>query len=310
MRNTILIFLALSLIAGANADARDPDTVRLWPDGPPGSQSSPTSLAITERGAAGELRDRYATGITDPTLSVFAPREPNGQALLIVPGGGYVRVVMDKEGFETAEWFQQRGITAFVLLHRLPGESWIDRANVPLQDAQRALRWIRASSSNYGVDKDRIGVLGFSAGGHVAASLATGFDRRVYAPVDAVDEVPARPDFAVLMYPVISMHADIAHAGSRERLLGPKPGVGLVRRYSVEHQVTPATPPVFLLHAADDDAVDVDNALRMFDSLRRHSVQVDLHVYAEGGHGFGMRYAQGLPIAEWPSLLAAWLADR
>lgn len=310
MRNTILIFLALSLIAGANADARDPDTVRLWPDGPPGSQSSPTSLAITERGAAGELRDRYATGITDPTLSVFAPREPNGQALLIVPGGGYVRVVMDKEGFETAEWFQQRGITAFVLLHRLPGESWIDRANVPLQDAQRALRWIRASSSNYGVDKDRIGVLGFSAGGHVAASLATGFDRRVYAPVDAVDEVPARPDFAVLMYPVISMHADIAHAGSRERLLGPKPGAGLVRRYSVEHQVTPSTPPVFLLHAADDDAVAVDNALRMFDSLRRHSVQVDLHVYAEGGHGFGMRYAQGLPIAKWPSLLAAWLVDR
>jgi acetyl esterase/lipase len=310
MRNPILIFLALSLIAGANADARDPDTVRLWPHGPPGSQSSPTSLTITERGAAGELRDRYATGITDPTLSVFAPREPNGQALLIVPGGGYVRVVMDKEGFETAEWFQQRGITAFVLLHRLPGESWIDGANVPLQDAQRALRWIRASSANYGVDKNRIGVLGFSAGGHVAASLATGFDRRVYAAVDAVDEVPARPDFAVLMYPVISMHADIAHAGSRERLLGPEPGAGMVRRYSVEYQVTPATPPVFLLHAADDDAVDVDNALRMFDSLRRHSVQVDLHVYAEGGHGFGMRYAQGLPIADWPSLLAAWLANR
>lgn len=310
MRNCVLLFLALSLAAQANADSPQADTVRIWPDTPPGSQATPTTLQITERGAPGELRDRYATGITEPTLTVFAPAEANGQAILIVPGGGYQRVVMDKEGFETAEWLQQLGITSFVLIHRLPGDSWTERADVPLQDAQRALRWIRANRTDYGVSEQRIGVLGFSAGGHVAASLATGFDRTVYAPVDSIDEFSARPDFAVLMYPVISMHADIAHAGSREKLLGAAPDEDAVRRYSMEHQVAAGVPPVFLLHAADDDSVVVENSLRMFAALRARGVPVDLHVFTHGGHGFGLRFATGLPITEWPALAGRWIAEH
>ena len=310
MRPGVLMVLALSLFSPANAGSLQPDAVRIWPAGPPGSQATPTTLLITERGDPGALRDRYATGIAEPTLTAFPAAEANGQAILIVPGGGYQRVVMDKEGFEAAEWLQQRGITSFVLLHRLPGETWTDRADVPLQDAQRALRWIRANRADYGVSEQRIGVLGFSAGGHVAASLATGFDRKVYAPVDSIDDVSARPDFALLMYPVISMHADIAHAGSREKLLGAAPDEEEIRRYSMEQQVSAGMPPVFLLHATDDASVDVQNSLRMFAALRTGGVPVDLHVFAQGGHGFGLRFATGLPIAEWPVLAGRWIAEH
>jgi len=293
-------------LAGTAA-AADPEAVSIWPDGPPGRQASPTVQTVTERSEPPELRDRIVTGITDPQLAVFRPEAPDGTALLMAPGGGYQRVVLDKEGYETAEWFAARGVTAFVLTYRLPGESWTAGPDTPLQDTQRALRWIRHHAAAFGVDPSRIGVIGFSAGGHAAATLLNRYEDTVYEPVDAVDRESARPDFGALVYPVISMRDGLAHAGSRERLLGPDFSAADIAAHSPERDVGPATPPTFLLHAADDESVVVGNSLEMYTALREAGVSAELHVFAEGGHGFGLRYVAGKPVAIWPELLHAWI---
>lgn len=176
------------LLAAGAAEGK-PREIRLWPDGPPGVQSEPTDQTVVERGDADGLRDRYAIGVTEPSLTIFEADDPNGTGILIVPGGGYRRVVMDKEGYEAARWFADRGITSFVLLHRLPAESWSDGPGVPLQDAQRAMRWVRAAAAAYELNRRCIGVMGFSAGGHVAATLANRFDD----PVGGVDRRNLRP---------------------------------------------------------------------------------------------------------------------
>jgi acetyl esterase/lipase len=190
----------------------------IWPGHPPGVQQPPTTLIITERSQPPDLRDRFATDIDQPTLRVFPAVKPTGVAILVIPGGGYQRVVMDKEGYEVAEWLAQRGITAFVLLYRLPGENWSAGADTPLQDTQRSMRWIRHHAADFSIDPTRLGVVGFSAGGHAAATLITSYDRTVYANIDEIDRQSARPDFAALIYPVISMRDDLTHEISFPRL--------------------------------------------------------------------------------------------
>jgi acetyl esterase/lipase len=299
--------LFLASVLGGAVGAEETSVVPLWPDGPPGRQSARTELIVQERGIAGGLRDRAATGIAQPTLTVFRANRPNGSGLLIIPGGGYERVVMDKEGYETARWFAERGTTAFVLLYRLPGESWENRSDVVLQDTQRAMRVIRSRAARYSLDRGRIGVMGFSAGGHAAAVLSTRFADVVYPPADPIDETPARPDFTVLMYPVILMDGNAAHAGSRMNLLGPEPKATDVAVQSPHSNVSATTPPTFLLHAADDESVVVLNTLRMHSALLNSGVATELHVFAVGGHGFGMRNATDLPVAVWPELVNRWM---
>jgi acetyl esterase/lipase len=306
---TLLLQLGAGGLAAAAAEPLQTLAIDLWDDGPPGKQSSATSLSVVDRDSSGALRDRAATGITNPTLTVFRPTEPDGSALLIIPGGGYERVVLDKEGYESARWFAERGTTAFVLLYRLPGEAWLDGADVVLQDTQRAMRVIRSSAKEYGIEKNRVGVLGFSAGGHAAAMLATRFDDPVYAAVDAADAEPARPDVAVLMYPVIFMQGADAHAGSRTNLLGRNPRPDEEKLHSPQLQVTSATPPTFLLHAADDEAVVPANSMAMHSALMQAHVRTELHVFTEGGHGFGIRGTAGLPVAAWPALVHAWMTE-
>jgi acetyl esterase/lipase len=301
------LLVAVSLLGCGTARAGDPATVVIWPDGPPGGQSVPTRQTVTERSQSPEVRDRFVTGITDPSLALFRPENPNGMALLMAPGGGYQRVVLDKEGYETAEWFAARGVTAFVLLYRLPDESWSAGPNTPLQDTQRAMRWIRHHAADFGLDPSRIGVVGFSAGGHAAATLLTRFDETVYEPLDEVDRQSARPDFGALIYPVISLSGRLAHEGSRERLLGADYHEADIRTHSPERQVGPDTPPVFLLHAADDEAVPAENSIVMYRALRDAGVCAELHLFAEGGHGFGLRYVAGKPVAAWPELLLSWM---
>jgi acetyl esterase/lipase len=313
-RQVIFTTLLMQLAAGALPvqAAEEPAqavVLDVWPAGPPGTQSAPTTLTVVDRSAAGALRDRAATGITKPSLTVFRADEPDGSALLIIPGGAYERVVMDKEGYESARWFAERGTTAFVLLYRLPGESWSDGADVVLQDAQRAMRVIRSSAEDYGIDRHRVGVMGFSAGGHAAALLATRFDDHVYAPVDASDKRTARPDFAVLMYPVIFMEGNEAHAGSRVNLLGSDPRTDDVALHSPQLQVSSATPPTFLLHAADDESVVPANSMTMHSALIAAGVESELHIFAEGGHGFGIRGTTGLPVVVWPELVHAWMQE-
>lgn len=311
---SLLITGLLAMVVPVAAQTPSADTateaasrIELWPGGvAPGSEGVTLAQSILERSTDPARPDRILTGITRPHLVVHRPARPNGAALLVAPGGGYQRIVLDKEGSAIAPVFADGfGYTLFVLRYRLPDEGHADGRDAPLADAQRALRLIRARAEQWKLDPRRIGVIGFSAGGHVAASLATRFDEKVYAPVDATDTHSARPDFALPIYPVIDM-GEHAHPGSRERLLGASPADADVAAYSLQRRVGPTTPPSFLLHAQDDASVSVENSLRFYDALQRAGVPAALHVFPQGGHGFGVRDAVG-PLAIWPRLAHAWI---
>lgn len=291
----------------AESAAEAASAIPLWPGVAPGSEHVPAVQSIVERSDDPALPDRIITGVTRPYLVVYTPPHPDGSALLVIPGGGYQRVVLDKEGTALVPAFVDRGgVTLFVLRYRLPGEGHDDARDAPLADAQRALRLIRADAAARGLDPHRIGVMGFSAGGHVAASLGTRFDETIYTAIDAADRESARPDFMLLVYPVIDMGERFAHPGSRTRLLGPAPTTADVAAYSLQNRVTAKTPPTFLLHAADDDVVPVENSLAFHASLRRAGIDAALHVFPHGGHGFGTREARG-PLAAWPRLALDWM---
>jgi acetyl esterase/lipase len=305
-RRTLLGAGTAAAATAAHAGADPVEVVRLWPGRPPGAPARLPQLQISDRVATSGFQDRYATGIAEPLMTVFRPARPNGAAALIAPGGGYIRVVIDKEGFEAARRLAEAGITAFVLRYRLPTDGWTPRADAPLQDAQRAIRLIRAGAKGFGIDPARIAVMGFSAGGHVAASLATRHAAHVYPPMDAADAQDARPDVAALLYPVIDMALPYAHRGSREALLGPAPTADAEAVFSAQRTVDARTPPSFLVHALDDPAVPPENSLGYLAALRAHRVPAEAHFFEEGGHGFGLRLAQGKPCAAWPDLFLAW----
>lgn len=289
----------------AVADAAG-ERIALWPAGRvPGEQGTARAPHVVERGSDRHRPDRYVDQVDAPWLVVHAPAHPNGRALLVIPGGGYQRVVIDREGSELVpDWVDRAGYTLFVLRYRLP-EAARDR-QAALADAQRAMRLIRAQAAQRGLQADSVAVMGFSAGGHVAARLATGFDAPVYPATDATDRISARPARAMLVYPVIDMGGQ-AHPGSRQRLLGADADAALVARYSMQRQVRGDMPPTLLLHAADDDVVSVDNSLLMAQALAAQGVQHELHVFARGGHGFGMRAPDGSTTALWPLLAQRWL---
>jgi acetyl esterase/lipase len=308
-RRSLLGLAAFAAATPALAEAPDPtEVVRLWPATPPGAPEVLPREEIVDRIKTSGFQDRYVTGVGTPLMTVFRPARPNGAAALLIPGGGYIRVVIDKEGFEVAHRFADAGITCFVLRYRLPREGWSPDA--PLQDAQRAMRLIRARAADFRIDPDRVVAMGFSAGGHVAASLATGFARRVYEPIDVTDRLSARPDVSGLIYPVIDMAKPFAHVGSREALLGPSPTPQMEAAWSLHRHVTPETPPTFLAHAADDPSVPLDNTLEYLAALRTAKVPAEAHIFEEGGHGFGIYLARGKPCAAWPELFLTWTGRR
>lgn len=310
-RRTLLFLASAAAASPARARSADPtEVVTLWPGQPPGAPAVLPREQVTDRIATSGFQDRFVTGIGRPLMTVFRPAKPNGAAALIAPGGGYIRVVIDKEGFEIARRLAEAGVTSFVLRYRLPAEGWTGAADVPLQDAQRALRLIRAGAARYGIDPGRVAALGCSAGGHVAASLATGRGRTVYAPVDAADALSARPDLSALLYPVIHMALPHAHRGSRQALLGGAPTAEAEAAYSPHRQVSAGTPPTFLVHAADDTSVPVENSLDYLAALRAAKVPAEAHIFEEGGHGFGIHLARGKPAAAWPELFLTWAARR
>jgi len=282
------------------------ETIDLWPHGAPGMPANPPVETVSERSRDHSINDRAVTGIAKPRLVVFRPRLPNGAAIMIMPGGGYQRVVIDREGYELARHFAARGFTCFVLFYRLPGEGWKDPANTPLQDAQRAMRLIRARANTYALSPERVAAMGFSAGGHLCADLATRYNADVYAPVDAADTLTAKPFVAAPIYPVVSMSAPLAHMGSREKLIGKDASPALERAHSPQLNVTADTPPCFLCAAEDDPVVPVENTVILRTALKAHEVPVETHLFANGGHGFGLRGAIGKPVAIWPELFLNW----
>lgn len=239
-------------------------------------------------------------------MKVFRPLRPNGAALLVTPGGGYSAIVIDREGYEIASWLSERGWTVFVLYYRLPGEGWASRENVPLADAQRAMRLIRSRATHFGIDSDKVGALGFSAGGHICGDLATRYDASVYRPVDFVDRLSARPAIAAPIYAVQSMSLPLAHVGSRDMLLGPNPTPDVQRAHSPAHNVTIATPPYFLAHAEDDTIVSVENTVEMRAGLKAAGVKVETHLFTVGQHGLGLPGPSGEPAQHWKEMFAVW----
>lgn len=292
---------------GVQPAIADPvETIDLWPAG---ALTPPPELAerTVQRATDAAISDRYVTGIIRPRLVVFRPSRSNGRAVLVMPGGGYRLVVVDKEGYELGRWLSARGYTVFVLFYRLPGEGWANRADVPLADAQRAMRLIAQRAATDGFDPARILAIGFSAGGHLCADLATRFAAPAYAPIDGADQLGARPWAAAPIYPVISMTPPDAHGGSRDNLLGPSPTPAMEAAHSPHRGVPSDAPPMFILHAEDDATVPVANALLLRQALRARGIAVDCHLFSQGGHGFGLRGTTGKPVAIWPELLARWI---
>jgi acetyl esterase/lipase len=290
--------------AGKRADGDPTETIDLWPAGAPGAPARMPIETVIARSTDPGFSDRAVFGIARPRLVVFRPAKPNGAAMLVAPGGGYKWVVVDKEGYEMGRWLAARGITAFVLFYRLPGEGWQNAPDVALADAQRAMRLIRHRAADFGVDPVRVGAMGFSAGGHVCADLAARFATPTYKAVDAADALSARPLLAAPIYPVVSMTPPDAHPGSRRLLIADNPA--LEERHSPHRNIPADAPPHFLLHAEDDDAVPVANTLMLRAALQARGIVTQTHLFARGGHGFGLRKAKGLPVAVWPELFLTW----
>ena len=308
------LILGTALLAASRAQAQMPlldtdkmadstEVLLLWPGKAPGDLGNMRTLTMTERSKEpGRYHDRAATGISRPDLTVYRPARPDGSALLLIPGGGYDHVTTDKEGTDLAREFAKSGITSFVLRYRLPQEGWSNGKDVPLQDAQRAMRLIRSRAGEYKIEPARLGVVGFSAGGHLAATLATrGAAAKVYDPVDTADTLDCRPDFTGLIYAGVMM-------GGRNIEPNPSPDESAAR--APLYHVSASVPPSFLCQNIDDPQVPVGNLVAFFEALRKAGVPCELHLFEKGGHGFGIRGAVGTPTAAWPKLFLAWGASR
>jgi acetyl esterase/lipase len=285
------------------------EIIPLWPGMPPGGEGVHLETKVVERSeeTGVSFPDRFVNGIDKPTLQVFRPQKPDGSAVVVAPGGGYGSVAFDREGVDVARRLNASGVTVFVLRYRLPAEGWANAKDVPLQDVQRAMRIVRAGAQGFGVDPNRLGVFGSSAGGHLAASLATRYYDKVYEPLDNIDAQDAKPAFATLMYPVITMSEPGTHPGSRLALLGPNPSDAIVDRYSCEKLVSDKTSPCFICMVANDEVVrPMENGVAMFQALRAATVPVELHIFEEGKHGFGLRLTKGKPVSAWPDLFLHW----
>lgn len=302
-RRSLLLAGGGALLAGmTNAQAAEAETeILLWPGAPPGGGGPSGARHVSATGAV--------SNVATPSMQVFAPAKPNGYAVLVAAGGGYKRMEMQNEAVPAAQWLAARGITAFVLAYRLPGEGWANGPLAPLQDAQRALRLIRANARRYGIDATRVGVLGFSAGGHLLGMAAARSGYASYTALDSADSHSARPANAALIYPVITLEAPYDHTSTRKILVGDHPSASDSAEWSVQTHVRANCPPMFLTQAADDPISDPANTVIMQQACVQAGVPVELHKLASGGHGFGMGRA-GSPTAEWPTWYQAWLRDN
>jgi acetyl esterase/lipase len=299
--------LADTLMPGDGSVPTDPrEIITLWPGMAPGGEGLHLPNRIQNRDPGAAPVDRYIDQVGAPSMIVFRPATPDGSAMIVAPGGGYAREMMDFEGTDVARRFNAAGVTVFVLRYRLPGEGWARRSDVPLQDAQRAMRLMRFNAAHYGLDPARIGFMGFSAGGHLACSIATRFTASVYAPIDAADSIDARPSFSVPMYPVVTMGPG-CHAGSRDNLLGPNASAEPIEAYSCEKHIPADAPPTWMCLAADDMTVPpLPNAGAYFTALQAAKIPSEIHIFEAGGHGFGIAKTVGKPNAAWPELLLHW----
>ena len=287
---TLQITAGLLILAGLSittAYGIEPGTKTelLWPNGAPGAKGN-------------DANDK-------PTMTIYLPakEKATGSAVVIFPGGGYRMVAIDHEGRQVARWLNELGIAAFVVDYRHRGRGYGHPA--PIQDAQRAIRTVRNRSAEFGIEPNKIGIIGFSAGGHLASTAGTHFNEKFYEPVDSNDGASARPDFMILIYPVISM-GPLSHSGSRSSLLGGNASQELADKFSNEKQVDSNTPPTFLVHATDDKTVPAENSISFYLACKKAHVPAEIHIWQKGEHGFGMGKS-GTPVSRWPALCADWM---
>jgi len=288
-------------------------TIDVWPHGAPGAPANlpPESDTTTAKDnlIAGKPIIRLGN-VSTPTLTLYWPTgKSTGAAIVVFPGGGYRILAIDLEGTEVCDWLNSAGITCVLLKYRVPDTGPYPKSAAALQDAQRALGIVRSHAAEWHIDAHRLGVLGFSAGGHLAAALSTQFDKRIYDRIDAADELSCRPDFAILCYPVITFEAPYCHKGSRENLIGKNPDPKLLESLCNEKQVTEKTPPTFLFHTNQDTGVPPENSVLFYMALRKAKVPAELHVYEKGAHGVGLAPRDPV-LSSWPKRLADWLKVR
>lgn len=279
------IFFSILLSVATMLSAQNTFELPLWPAGAPNSNG----LTGTEE----DLEGGRVANVIKPSITVYKADKPNGMAIIMCPGGGYARLAMNHEGHDMAPWLNAQGITYIVLKYRMPNGHY----EVPLSDAEQAIRLVRQHAKEWNIRPDRIGIMGASAGGHLAASLAT-----LYSSNET------RPDFQILFYPVISMVPGVTHGGSRQNLLGNKPSQELEDKYTLEKQVNERTPQAFIMLSADDGAVPPANGIHYFEALLQHQVPATLHVYPTGGHGWGFRDAFTYK-RQWTGELEKWLRE-
>ena len=292
MKNSVTLQIAAGLLvlAGLSISTTygiEPGTKTelLWPNGAPGAKGNDTN--------------------DKPTMTIYLPAKEKaaGSAVVIFPGGGYQHVAIDHEGHPVARWLNELGIAAFVVDYRHRGRGYGHPA--PIQDAQRAIRTVRSRSTEFSIEPNKIGIIGFSAGGHLASTAGTHFNEKFYEPVDANDRASARPDFMILIYPVISM-GPLSHSGSRSALLGGNASQELADKFSNEKQVDSNTPPTFLVHATDDKTVPAENSILFYLACKKAHVPAEMHIWQKGEHGFGLGKS-GTPVSRWPVLCADWM---
>jgi len=294
--------LALSVTLTCSALISCAQTViPLYPDSIPNSKPVPDEEK-SDTSTSGRI---MMSKISRPTLTVYLPpkEKANGAAVIVIPGGGYRMVAAVHEGSEVAKRFNEMGVTAFVLKYRLPSDvTMVNKEIGPVQDAQRAIQLVRERAKEWEIDKSRVGILGFSAGGHLASTAGTHFN---HAYIDAGKKVNLRPDFMILVYPVISFADSICHMGSRDNLIGKDPSPEKKEEYSNELQVTKKTPPTYLVHAEDDSTVKVQNMLLFATALQKNKVPFDFYLYEKGGHGFGL--INHTSEVKWMDLVQEWM---
>jgi acetyl esterase/lipase len=298
----LITALIIAIIPVLNSNAQQ-KTINIWPGGIPGLIFNDSYV---EKSTTGEGFITRFEKTTNPMLYIFLPpkEKATGTAVLICPGGGYSALAFGHEGNAIASWLNDNGIAGIILKYRLPSDLIMkDKSIGPLQDAQEAMRIIRRNAVMWNIDPKKVGVIGFSAGGHLASTLSTHYAEKVY---DATDTVSARPDFSLLIYPVITMDASFTHAGSRKNLIGENPSDDAIKRFSNELQVNEDTPPAFMVHSADDQTVPVKNSIVYYEQLVNYKIPSELHIFQKGGHGYGLGGSRDTQSA-WPGLCISWL---
>ena len=291
---TSFVFLALAIISLPTM-AQD-FKLKVWPNGAPDSNGMTKPEEIYE--------GKRVRNVSEAELYVYLPKKEinTGAAIVICPGGGYAIEAMDHEGYDMASWLAEQGVAGIVLKYRLP----YGHHKIPLEDTQRAIRIVRQKAAEWGINSSKIGIAGSSAGGHLASTAGTKFDMGKPDATDPIEKFSCRPDFMLLLYPVITMDEEYGHMGSRNNLLGQDNKWELAEQYSNERHVTAQTPPTFLILADDDNGVPTRNSIEFYMALKKYKIPAEMHIFRDGGHGFGMN-KKNLPVDQWPDLFAQWM---